>query len=576
MPTRRRRRVISPIRTRRLQAAQVEIPTEIPHTTAVFIALRRVRTPLLTIITIMTVGIIGLTLMPGLPQPDGSSGRLSAFEAFYVFSTTATTIGFGEIPHEFSIYQRWWVVGFVYLSVIGWAYMLGRVMSLMQDSAFQSARAAQSVRRTINHMRQPFVIIAGYGYTGRSVAKTLDRLGRRIVVLDAQALPIERLATDMLSQEVPGITGDARNPATLGLAGLGHHNCEAVLALTGDEEINLQIVINCTLLRPEIPVIARAATPRIVEAMEEFSPQCVINPFDDFGNVFVLALKNPYTYRLITWLMADEGTPLPPVPTRAKVDNWLVVSDDPFGEQIANDLRREKYSVRVEDPLVDHDLSDVQAVIAGATSDTTNLALAAHLRNSHPEIFLVVRQRDHSRLPLLDAFVPDYTFFPPQVIGQRAMAHLVSPRMWEFLQFLMTSTDSLTQKLTNTMVDRVGATTPRAVKMLISAQQTPTIERWMHHQTITLGDLFHSPQDSSQPIAAMAIMVVRGEEVFTLPDDDFELALGDEVLMIGTGEAFDEQSEALYDDSTLYYTVTGKDIPTSRAWRMLTRRHFTH
>jgi Trk K+ transport system NAD-binding subunit len=360
------------------------------------------------------------------------------------------------------------------------------------------------------------------------------------------------------------------------LAGLGHHNCEAVLALTGDEEINLQIVINCTLLRPEIPVIARAATPRIVEAMEEFSPQCVINPFDDFGNVFVLALKNPYTYRLITWLMADEGTPLPPVPTRAKVDNWLVVSDDPFGEQIANDLRREKYSVRVEDPLVDHDLSDVQAVIAGATSDTTNLALAAHLRNSHPEIFLVVRQRDHSRLPLLDAFVPDYTFFPPQVIGQRAMAHLVSPRMWEFLQFLMTSTDSLTQKLTNTMVDRVGATTPRAVKMLISAQQTPTIERWMHHQTITLGDLFHSPQDSSQPIAAMAIMVVRGEEVFTLPDDDFELALGDEVLMIGTGEAFDEQSEALYDDSTLYYTVTGKDIPTSRAWRMLTRRHFTH
>ncbi|MCL1922275.1 MAG: NAD-binding protein [Propionibacteriaceae bacterium] len=566
----------SPLRPRSLHVAEVEIPTEIPNTTAIFIALRRLRTPLLAIITIMTVGIIGLSLLPGIVQEDGSSGRLSAFEAFYVFSTTATTIGFGEIPHEFSIYQRWWVVFFVYVSVMGWAYMLARVMSLMQDSAFQSARAAQSVRRTINHMREPFVIIAGYGYTGRSVAKALDRLGRRIVVLDEQELPIERLATDMLSQEVPGITGDACNPATLGLAGLGHHNCEAVLALTGDEEINLQIVMNCSLLRPDIPVIARAATPRIVEAMEDFHPQTIINPFDDFGNVFVLALKHPYVYRLITWLIAQEGTALPPIPRRAQVDRWLVISDDPFGEQIANDLRREKYDVAIMDPRDDHDFTDFQAVIAGAASDTANLALAAHVRHSHPEIFLVVRQRAHSRLPLLDAFLPDFTFFPPQVISERTMANLVSPRMWEFVKSIMELTDSSAQKLTNRIVDRVGPSTPRAVKMTIGEKQTPAIERWLQRGSLRVGDLFHSAQDSSQHISAMPIMIVRDQEVITLPEDDEKIFVGDEVLMIGTHEAFDDQSESLHDDSTLYYTVTGVDIPTSRAWRFLTGRHMIH
>jgi Trk K+ transport system NAD-binding subunit len=518
----------------------------------------------------MTVGITGLALMPGIPQPDGSSGRLSGFEAFYVFSTTATTIGFGEIPHEFSIYQRWWVVFFVYLSVIGWAYMLARVMSLMQDSAFQSARAAQSVRHTISHMRQPFTIIAGYGFTGRTVAKSLDRLGRRIVVIDDKAPPIERLATDMLSQEVPGICGDACNPSTLGLAGLDHPDCEAVLAMTGNEEANLQIVMSCSLLRPELPVIARASTRRTAEAMADFDPQAIINPFDEFGNLLVLSLKHPYTFRLITWLIAEEGTPLPPIPPRVQVDNWLVVADGAFGEEIARDLRAEGFEVRIDDPTHDHDFTGIQAVIAGAQSDTLNLALAAHLRHIHPEIFLTVRQHAHSRLPLLDAFVPDFSFFPPQLIAQQAVANLITPRFWEFILDLMHTDDGLCQKLTNRLVDRVGPNTPRAVKMVISDKQTPSVERWLHHRQITLGTLFKSAQDSTQNIAAMALVVIRGDEVFTLPEDDFTLQLGDEVVMVGTHDAFDEQSEALYDDSTLFYTVTGRDIPTSQAWRRLT------
>jgi hypothetical protein len=154
------------------------------------------------------------------------------------------------------------------------------------------------------------------------------------------------------------------------------------------------------------------------------------------------------------------------------------------------------------------------------------------------------------------------------------MANLVSPRMWEFVQSMMEVSDSFAQQLSNRMVDRVGAFSPRAVKMTISAKQAPTVVRWLDHRRITVGDLFHSAQDSTQNIAAMAIMVIRDDEVTTLPEDDFELALGDEVLMIGTQEAFDEQSESLHDDSTLYYTVTGKDIPTSRAWRQLTHQHW--
>ena len=56
---------------------------------------------------------------------------------------------------------------------------------------------------------------------------------------------------------MPGLAADARDPGHLVVAGLGHPCCEAVVALTDDEEANLAIVMAAALLRPEVPVIAR-------------------------------------------------------------------------------------------------------------------------------------------------------------------------------------------------------------------------------------------------------------------------------------------------------------------------------
>ena len=563
-----------PARSRRLQLAEVAIPSEIPYGTAIFIVLRKMRQPLLFLIGIAVVAVVGLSMMPGIPQPDGSSGRLTAFESFYVFSMTATTIGFGEIPHEFSIQQRWWVVFFIYLSVLGWAYTIARVMFLLQDPAFHTARDAQSVRKTISHMGQPFTIIVGYGYIGRTIARVLDGLGRRVVVLDSQPQAIERLSTDLLQMEIPGVCGDARSPSILGLAGLGNPDCETILALTGDEEVNLQIVMTCSLLRPHLPVIARASSRRTAEAMADFSPTAIINPYDDYGNFLTLALKRPYTYRLIQWLMADEGAPLPPIRAHQQVKTWLVVADGQFGEEIAQDLTAEGYEVRIEDPGDQHDFSDIGAVIAGAESDTTNMALAAHLRHTHPQIFLVVRQHSHTHLPLLDAFCPDSIFFPPLLVAQQAIANLITPRLWGFISELMEADDAFSQDLTDKLVARVGDGAPIPQRMWIKLSQAPTVVRWLKHRPLTLGALFRSPQDFTQPIAAMPLLLLRNDESISLPKDDEKLEIGDEIVMVGTHEAFDEQSELLYDDSTLFYTATGRDIPTSRAWRRLTSQRW--
>ena len=561
-------------RSRRLTLGPVAIPTEVPNTTVIFIFLRKMRSPLLALIGVMAIAVFGLSLMPGDPQPDGSDGRLSVFDAFYIFTYTAATIGFGEYPHEFSIQQRWWVVMFIYLSVAVWAFALGRTISLFQDSSFAAARAAQSFSHTIDRLREPFVIIIGYGYIGRSVARALDLRGRRIVIIDDDTTPIERLATDLLLTEPPALTADARNPAILGIAGLDRPTCSAVLALTGDEEANLQIVMTCRLLRPDIPVIARAATRRIAQSMEDFAASAVVNPYDDYGDRLLLALRKPYAFRLLTWLTAEDGMELPPVPRPVEPRNWLVITDGQFGDQIADDLRTAGRTVRRVAPTDDLDLAGVTAVVAGAESDTTNLALAAHIRTLDPEIYLAVRQQSHAHLPLLEAFSPDSVFFPPHIVTQRVITTLVTPRLWGFLQTIMRGDDEWSKRVTDRIVERVGVRTPHAERLSITEQGAPSVWRWLEHRPVTLGALFRSPQDHTRTIAALPLLLIRDGEITQLPDDDTELRRDDEILMLARNRALTEQNEVIYDDTTLYYVTTGKDIPTSRAWRKLTNQRW--
>ena len=61
---------------------------------------------------------------------------LSFLDAFFVVSYTATTIGFGEIPHPFTAQQKMWMLFVMYSTVIAWLYAIGSVLSVISDPGF--------------------------------------------------------------------------------------------------------------------------------------------------------------------------------------------------------------------------------------------------------------------------------------------------------------------------------------------------------------------------------------------------------------------------------------------------------
>ena len=563
--------------TRRLRRVDVAVPTEIPSTDAIFLVLRRMRGPLIILVMIFSVAVLGLSLIPGVDS-DGNPWRMTLFDAFYFVSYTATTIGFGEIPYSFSTPQRMWVTGTIFASVTGWAYVFGTLFALMQEEAFRKAVNVQRFRRKVQGLHEPFLLIAGYGQAGRTLAHALDRAGRRIVVIDSDQTRIDLLTTDQLTCDVPALQGDLRNPALLGMAGLAHPQCEGIIALTTDDEVNLAVVMAAHLLATDVPVITRCSERANLARMNDFSPQAVINPYDRYGNYLTTALNSPSTYQLSMWLMSEPGTDLPPLHDELHKGRWLVSADDRFGHEVATDLRRsglEVTEINPSDGMPEFD--GIVGFVAGSQSDTTNLSMAAHARLVNPDMYLAIRQKSIDTTSLLQAFSPDSVFIAPDLVALEALARLESPMFWGFVEHVQHLADEDATRLRDRLVDRVGPWCPVPKILRIDSHDAPAITRWFERgNAITISDLLHDPDDRERLIPAFCYMHRRGDTITYLPQADVELQAGDQIGFLARNQGLDALRETLTSDASLEYLVTSKDVPTTWLWRKLLHVERTH
>ncbi|MDH4275254.1 MAG: NAD-binding protein, partial [Gammaproteobacteria bacterium] len=185
----------------------------------IFIILRRMRLPLLVLIVAYAVAVLGLVLMPGI-NPQGKTEYLSFFHAFYIITYTATTTGFGEIPHPFSDAQRAWVTFSMYFSIIAWLYAIGALIALVREPGFVRTLIETRFGAAVKRLREPFYIVCGYGDTGAIVVDALLESPFSVVVIDRDENRINELELKDLPSSVLALAADAALPDILLLAGL--------------------------------------------------------------------------------------------------------------------------------------------------------------------------------------------------------------------------------------------------------------------------------------------------------------------------------------------------------------------
>jgi voltage-gated potassium channel len=494
-----------------------------------FLVLRRLRAPLITLLVVYAVSIAGMVAIPGV-GPDGQPWRMGFFHAFYVMSYTATTIGFGEIPYPFTDAQRLWVTVAIYLSVIGWAYAIGSVFALSQDATFRAAAARSLFLRRVARLDEPYCVICGYGRSGQALAAALDALGVRVVIVEIDPARVAPIAVQPFSTVPLVLVADARRPEVLRDAGIAKPECRAVLALTGNDEANQTIAIGTRVLDPATRVIARVADEVVHANLAEFGGVQVINPYRTFASNVGLAFAAPAVLQLEEWLTGYPGADRPE-PLRLPPGHWVLAGYGRFGRPLAAALSAAGQSWEAFDPrflppdeaedrvhacggteegLRDSGIERAVGVIAGTDSDTVNLAVVTMARRVNPSVAIVMRRNKTYNQALIDAAAPTLTFAQSDLMVHEVLQALTTPLLERLLALSRAQGAPLARRVIERLEADLGPRVPFVWTFDCDPLQ-PGIAQALSGDGLPLrvGELMLDPRDPGVRLHAVPLLLAR-------------------------------------------------------------------
>jgi len=557
-----------------------------------FLFMRRLRAPLIILISVYAVTIFGMTLIPGR-DADGNLWYMDFFHAFYFVSFMGTTIGFGEVPYEFTDAQRMWVTFSIYATVIAWLYGIGTMLSVVQEPMFGRLMRLRRFKAQVRNLREPFYLVCGYGVTGRLLVHQLARRRIRTVVVDIRQDRIDALELDNLSLPVPALCADASLPDMLDHAGLQHPKCIGVLALTNEDRVNLAIAIASKLLMPKRQVITRTNSDLTTANMASFGTDMIVDPFRAYADYLALAARSPHKHLVYDWLINPRHRHLASAYKHAE-GRWIICGYGRFGRALVTAFMAEGMELTVIDPdgdsiaplqgavagvgteahtLLEAGVETAVGIVAGTDSDTDNLSIVMTARELNPKLTTVVRQNLHQNALIFRHSRCDYVMEPGRIIANRILAQLKTPLLSEFLQYLQQETDVWAHQLLNRMSSVVGDEELDSWAIRVDQEHTPAVISMLEQgHSVPLRMLYRNPRQRDVVLPCFTLLLRNAEGVRILPGELTELQPGDEILCCGLGKVWYQMEWTVKNYNVLYYVITGDDPPHSLLARLLRRQ----
>ena len=556
-----------------------------------FVILRRLRRPLIVLIIAYAISVWGLVLVPGMDK-EGNVVHLGFFHALYIISYTATTIGFGELPYEFTDPQRVWIVVCIYLCVVAWAYALGSIFHLSQEQTLRDAIARRRFALRVAAMQEPFVLIVGYGQSGIMLARMLDRMGQRMVIVETRGERAARIEIEEFQYSPLFLAADGRLPDVLVDAGVTHRKCLAMVALAGNDDSNQSVAIGGTVLNPSLRIITRVHTPIAQANLESFRNIELINPFQSFANNISLDMGSPERLRVIEWLSGLPGG-VRPEPLNLPKGHWVVFGSGSFPEYFVSALTNAGVtSTRIEldankqgenaavqyqgmtREKVAAEIARAVGIVVCTESDALNLATVTRARSINPGVYVVIRQANVANASLIDASMASLRFVKAEVVSHKARQLLTSPLLIRFLKYLDEESGELASRTGALLEQCVGDRVPFMWVFDCFASYAGLREALAPHvdPPLSIGDLLINPETPPERIRAVPLLLLRKKQEIPLPGENTRLISGDRILFAGQRGDRELQKRFLLEPSPLTYVRSGVEPPRSWLFRHLLSR----
>ncbi|HBI83652.1 potassium channel family protein [Orrella sp. NBD-18] len=231
-------------------------------------------------------------------------GQHHWFDSFYMTFITVSTIGFSEVfdmsnnPAARALTVLLGIFGAGTLSMM---FSIMTVLFLESDinETLQRKRMDQAVKKLKNHY-----ILCGLGRVGENVAQELSITKRPFVSIDPNPQAIQNL-----KDKNPGflyVLGDATDDDCLKHAGIDH--AVGLFAVSGEDALNMMIIITARQLRPDLRIVARCHDVKNIEKMKKAGADSIVSPDFTGGMRIASAMVRPHVVSFIEEMLRDEAS----------------------------------------------------------------------------------------------------------------------------------------------------------------------------------------------------------------------------------------------------------------------------
>jgi len=550
---------------------------------ALWIILQKLRTPLLAIIVTYSIAILGMVLIPTLKE-NGEIYHLSFFDAFYFVSYMASTIGFGESPFDFTYAQKLWVTFSIYLTVIGWFYGIGALVTSITDKTLRFEMMRSRFKKEVNRIPTDFVIILGYTYVNSEIIKKFHSANLEAVLIDKNEEKINFFLLEENSQDIPVLVGDALLSETLKDAGIQNPNCKAIVSLFTDEVKNLRISILTKFLNSKVQVVAKSTVKDITNSILDTDIAKPIDPFSIFAKRLDVAMHAPHALILENWIydnsdLMDEAQFLP-------IGRYIVCGYGRFGvalqesfdkhgvDYVFIDKNRLAPQKMIEtgrfiranpddkEVLIEAGIKEASVLVVGTKDDIDNLSVLITAKKLNPDIYIIVRENTMQEISIFQEAHIDWVFMKERILINKTSLALTKPLQNCFLKKVIQENEIWAKSLVKWLRTSIGAN-PNLMDLLIDKENSYAIYHELKRGTeIPIETLLHRLSDRKQTNHAIPLMIKRGDKEILLPQRGTKLKIGDQ-LLIACNEDSKEEIELIASNIyELHYALSGEEKQT--------------
>lgn len=232
-----------------------------------------------------------------------TNGEHPWFDSFYMTFITVSTIGFGEVFDMSNNYPaRILTVGLGMLGAGTLSMMFSIVTVLFLESDLNGTLKRKRMKKSIAKLEGHY-ILCGLGRVGCNVARELETTHRAYVAIDEDIKTLHEY-----HEKTPALLslhGDASDDDILLEAGI--HRAAGIFAVTGDDSMNLMIVITAKQLRPDIRVVARAHEVRNIDKLKKAGADSIVSPDFTGGMRIASAMIRPHVVSFLEQMLRAEG-----------------------------------------------------------------------------------------------------------------------------------------------------------------------------------------------------------------------------------------------------------------------------